>query len=162
MAAITHWRRRCPWPQDVQVEQDLILSRALVEIFHEPVPASCLLLRGGTALAKLHRGTRVRYSEDLDFVQKSPGPIGPVLTGVRRRLDPWLGEPRRSFGEGRVTVRYRFLSEVSPVVPLRLKIEINTREHFTVLGPLRVPFEVRSGHAIGHMRGQRVSCPFGG
>ena len=29
---------------------------------------------------------------------------------------------------------YRFESEIAPVRPLRLKIEINTREHFTVLG----------------------------
>ena len=35
-AAITHWRNVAPWPQDAQVEQDLILSRALVEIFREP------------------------------------------------------------------------------------------------------------------------------
>ena len=32
-AAITEWRHKAPWRNSVQVEQDLIISRALVEIF---------------------------------------------------------------------------------------------------------------------------------
>jgi len=31
-AVITAWRSQAPWSQDSQVEQDLVLSRALVEI----------------------------------------------------------------------------------------------------------------------------------
>jgi hypothetical protein len=30
---ITAWRAKVPWVEDSQVEQDLIISRALVEIF---------------------------------------------------------------------------------------------------------------------------------
>jgi hypothetical protein len=30
---ITEWRAEAPWVQDFQVEQDLVISRALVEIF---------------------------------------------------------------------------------------------------------------------------------
>ena len=30
---ITEWRARVPWVQDFQVEQDLIISRALLAIF---------------------------------------------------------------------------------------------------------------------------------
>lgn len=37
---------------------------------------------------------------------------------------------------------YRFQSEVQPVVPLRLKVEINTREHFTHMGLKDMAFEV--------------------
>jgi hypothetical protein len=33
---ITEWRARAPWTQDFQVEQDLVISRALVEIFSHP------------------------------------------------------------------------------------------------------------------------------
>jgi hypothetical protein len=29
----TEWRRDAPWVQDFQVEQDLVISRALVKIF---------------------------------------------------------------------------------------------------------------------------------
>ncbi len=57
-------------------------------------------------------------------------------------LDPWLGEPRRKLKEGRVNLVYRFDSEDVPPLRLRLKVEINTREHFTALGVERVPFEV--------------------
>ena len=39
---------------------------------------------------------------------------------------------------------YRMTSEIAPQVNLRLKIEINTREHFNVLGLVRWPFEVPS------------------
>ena len=53
-----------------------------------------MLFRGGTALHKLVLRPTARYSEDLDFVQMKPEPIGPVLDIIRARLDPWLGEPR--------------------------------------------------------------------
>lgn len=43
-----------------------------------------------------------------------------------------------------MTLYYRFESEARPVTPLRLKVEINTREHFSVLGPHRTPFEVEN------------------
>ena len=33
LAFITSWRAKAPWPDDYQVEQDLVLSRALVDIF---------------------------------------------------------------------------------------------------------------------------------
>lgn len=65
-----------------------------------------------------------------------------MLNGIRRRLDPWLGRPRRSSSEASVTLTYRFESEVPPVRLLRLKIEINTREHFAVLGYLPLPLMV--------------------
>jgi hypothetical protein len=51
---ITAWRAEAPWVDDSQVEQDLVISRALVEIFSHPVLADTLALRGGTALSKLH------------------------------------------------------------------------------------------------------------
>ncbi|MCX5796548.1 MAG: nucleotidyl transferase AbiEii/AbiGii toxin family protein [Elusimicrobia bacterium] len=143
-AAITHWRNVAPWPQDAQVEQDLILCRALIEIFQDPVLAPALLLRGGTALHKLFVTSPQRYSEDIDLVQVSAGPIGPVLNAIRSRLDPILGVPRRESGPDNVTLRYRMESEIAPVVPLRLKIEINTREHFTVFGAIGHPFAIQS------------------
>lgn len=93
-----------------------------------------LAFRGGTPLSKLYFTPAVRYSEDLDFVQSRPEPIGDTFTRLRRVLDPWLGEPRRQLKEGRVNLVYRFLSEDQPPKPLKLKIEINSREHFTELG----------------------------
>ena len=52
-AYITAWRSHTRWFQDAQVEQDLILSRALVELYSEDVIKEQLALRGGTALHKL-------------------------------------------------------------------------------------------------------------
>jgi len=100
-AHITAWRAAAPWSTDAQVEQDLILSRALVQIFSEPTLNSRLAFRGGTALHKLFLNPPSRYSEDIDLVQVKPEPIGPTLTGLRKILDSWLGQPRRKQSEGR-------------------------------------------------------------
>ncbi len=90
-------RRRAttPWPHDAQVDQDLILSRALVEIFADARLSKALLLRGRTALYKLAASPPRRYSEDIDLVQTAAGPIGPILDPIRERRDPFLGKPRR-------------------------------------------------------------------
>lgn len=141
---ITEWRAHAPWVADVQVEQDLVISRALVELFSRPLVASALAFCCGTALYKLHLRPAARYSEDIDLVQIEAGPIGPVLKEVRAALDSWLGEPSWKQSEGRVTLSYRFRSEDVPPLAMRLKVEINSREHFTVMGHRAVPFEVAS------------------
>jgi predicted nucleotidyltransferase component of viral defense system len=141
---ITEWRASAPWVQDAQVEQDLVLSRALVAIFQAPTLDSLLAFRGGTALYKLYLTPAARYSEDLDFVQTIPGSIGEVLDAVRDALDSWLGTPRRSLKEGGATLTYRMESEGDPPLPMRLKIEINSREHFSVFGIERRDFAVDS------------------
>jgi predicted nucleotidyltransferase component of viral defense system len=131
-----------PWSTDAQVEQDLVLSRAVVEIFSDPLLGEQVAFRSGTALYKLHLVPPPRYSEDIDLVQTDAGAIGPVMTALHARLDPWLGEPRRKQNQGGVTFIYRFDSEIAPITPLRLKVEINTREHFAVCGFVRQRFEV--------------------
>lgn len=144
LAAIVAWRALAPWADDALVEQDLVLSRALVELFAEPVVADGLAFRGGTALHKLVLAPASRYSEDLDLVQVEIGPIGPFLDAIRRRLDPWLGTPRRGQAEATVTLSYRFTSEIPPTRPLRLKVEINTREHVAIHGHALRRFAVDS------------------
>ena len=143
-ANITSWRTTAPWLDDAQVEQDLVLSRALIELFAEPALAGKIALRGGTALHKLFFDPAYRYSEDIDLVQVEPGPIGPIIDAIRARLDPWLGKPTRAASGGNVTLNYRFESEIPPVRPLRLKIEINTREHFTLFGYQRRQFDAQN------------------
>jgi len=141
---ITEWREQAPWVVDAQVEQDLVLSRALVEIFQEPSLARRLAFRGGSALYKLHLRPAARYSEDIDLVQVAPESIGETFDAVRSSLDPWLGEPRRQLKKGMVKLLYRFESEDQPPKPLRLKIEINSREHFAEHGHIKRRFEVHS------------------
>ncbi len=53
-AHITAWRSQAPWPTDAQVEQDLLLTRALIEIFKLSAIAGAVAFRGGTALHKLY------------------------------------------------------------------------------------------------------------
>ena len=106
---IVAWSNLVPWTDARQVEQDLIISRAVVEIFSDPILREALRFRGGTALNKLHFPAPLRYSEDIDLVRTSHGPIGPVLDQLRVVLEPWLG-------------RARF--EQSPVAPkLRFRVE---------------------------------------
>ena len=68
-ADIVAWRRVAPWADDGMVEQDLVLSCALVEIFSDATVAAGLAFRGGTAL---HKGAAA--------------------------LQPLLGGPRRGAG----------------------------------------------------------------
>ena len=112
-----------------------------MEIFNHPLLAESLAFRGGTALFKLHL-TPMRYSEDIDLVQVHPAPIGAVMDALQEKLNSWLGKPRRKQSEGRVTLTYRMESERG--MQLRLKVEINSREHFTVLGYATSNFDVRS------------------
>jgi len=141
---ITEWRGQAPWIQDFQVEQDLVISRALLEIFTHPLLRVSLAFRGGTAIYKLHVKPPARYSEDIDLVQINAEPAGPLMNALREVLDPWLGKPQWKQSEGRVTFFYRFASEDTPPLRLRLKVEINSREHFAVYGFSREPFAVSS------------------
>lgn len=141
---ITEWRDRAPWVSDRQVEQDLVISRAIVELYSHPTIANTLAFRGGAALYKLHFRPAARYSEDIDLVQTEPGGIGSVLDAIHETLDGWLGKPQWKQSEGRVTLSYRFASEDLPPVRLKLKVEINSREHFTVYGLTNQRFEVSS------------------
>ncbi|MCK6531448.1 MAG: nucleotidyl transferase AbiEii/AbiGii toxin family protein [Polyangiaceae bacterium] len=141
-ANITAWRAVAPWPSNEQVEQDLVLCRALVAMFSQKVVADRVVFRGGTALHKLFFGAAGRYSEDIDLVQRDAGPIGELIDAIRKALDSWLGSPRFKQGQGRFTLFYRFETSFSPVSTRRLKIEINTREHFAVLATETRPFTV--------------------
>ncbi len=142
-ADIVAWRQVAPWGDDGMVEQDLILSRAFVEIFSDVHLAGALAFRGGTALHKLVLSPPSRYSEDIDLVQVHPGPIGGLLDGIRNRM-AWLGEPGRDLAETSATLLFRFESEIPPVRRLRLKIEIQTREHFSAYGYVSLPHSVSS------------------
>lgn len=143
-ADIVAWRRFAPWINDAQVEQDLIISRALVAIFQSPLLAERLAFRGGTALHKLYFDVPRRYSEDIDLVQIVPAPIGQVIDTLQELLNGFLGAPRRKQTEQSAILTYRMESEGPPVVQMRLKVEINTREHFAVEGYQKHPFAVQS------------------
>ena len=101
-AYITQWANFVPWQTNEQVEQDLVITRAIVEIFSDDFLRERLAFRGGTALHKLYLNPQPRYSEDIDLVQIKPEPIK------------------------------------------ELKVEINCREHFNVMGLQKFPFATES------------------
>jgi len=146
------WRQAHPWQGDHQVEQDLLLSRALVDLFSNEFLSEALAFRGGTALHKLYLAPPRRYSEDIDLVQVQAGAIGPIYDAVQAVLNSWLGEPSRKRGRGVANLVCRADSTGPQVVPLRLKIEINTREHFTIHGLAHREFGVGSRWYTGHCR----------
>ena len=104
----------------------------------------CRLNRTLSWLNKLFLPTPARYSEDIDLVQLTAASIGPVFSHLRAVLDPWLGEPKRHLGPVGASLIYRATSTMPPAQPIRVKIEINTREHFDVLGCERRRFSVDS------------------
>ena len=157
---IDAWREFAPWKLDAQVEQDLIISRAIVEIFSRPELQDKLAFRGGTALHKLFFQRALRYSEDLDFVQIKAEPIGTTFEGIRNALDSWLGVPRRELGENLVKLTYRFVSEKAPKIPMRLKIEINSREHYAAQQRSFVAFAVTSPWFAGTCNAPVITLPW--
>lgn len=132
-AYITEWSQQVPWQSNEQVEQDLVICRALVEIYSDEWLANSLAFRGGTALHKLYLHPQSRYSEDIDLVQVRAEPIKETVQRLQAAL-AFLGESAVKPRKDGTQVICRFDSEFPPSIRLRLKVETNTREHFTVLG----------------------------
>lgn len=139
---VEQWRSHAKWQTPSQVEQDLVISRALVDLYNEPYIKDTLIFRGGTALNKLFLKPQARYSEDIDFVQRRQEPIGRTIDAIRILLKPWLGDPQWKITQHNAKLIYKY--ESINKLPTKLKIEINISEHFQVL-PLRLEkFNVHS------------------
>ena len=146
--AIQQWSEHAPWIDNAQIEQDLIICRALVSIFSDEFLASQLAFRGGTALHKLYLSPQPRYSEDIDLVQITPGPIKPIMYRLGEVLD-WLPDRVTKQKRYNNTMLFRVESEIPPTVQIRLKVEINCFEHFNVLGLTKIPFKVENSWFTG-------------
>lgn len=145
---IQEWKEKAPWTEPYMVEQDLIICRAMISIFSDEFLASQLAFRGGTALHKLYLSPQPRYSEDIDLVQINPGSIKPIMYRLGEVLS-WLPDRVTKQKRYNNTMLFRVESEISPVVQIRLKIEINCFEHFNVLGLTKVPFRMENSWFTG-------------
>jgi predicted nucleotidyltransferase component of viral defense system len=125
------------------VEQDLIICRAVCDLFRSEQLQGKIAFRGGTAINKLLFGKPLRYSEDIDLVQMQSEPIGGILDGIRNALS-WLGKCNRTQAQHSMHLTFKFTPESGGGGPLKLKVEINTREHRNLLGLKTYPFEVAS------------------
>ena len=146
---IIEWRKFAPWITNAFIEQDLILSKALAEIFSDNFLSEKLALRGGTAIHKVILQPQVRYSEDIDLVQIQAEPSGQMINRIRKVLS-FLGKPKINQKNFNNTLIFRFDSEIQPIVPLKLKVEINTREHFNLLSLEEIEFNVESSWFTGY------------
>ncbi len=141
---LQEWGAQAPWPNLQQVEQDLIICRALCDLFNSPALAGRITFRGGTAINKLLFKQPLRYSEDIDLVQTQTEPIGSTVDAVRDALS-WLGKCNREQAGHSIHLMFRFTPESASDTRLKLKVEINTREHGSLLGIKEYPFVVDSG-----------------
>ena len=145
---IAAWQEHAPWKSFAQIEQDLIISRMLVAIFSDDFLYENLAFRGGTALHKLYLNPAPRYSEDIDLVQIKEGPIKPIMERLGEVID-FFEEPRKTEVRGHgAKALYRFNSEYENI-RMRVKIEINCREHFNVLDWIEFPYKIENGWFTG-------------
>lgn len=143
IAFLQAWSVTAPWPDLRQVEQDLIISRALCDLFNAPALKDKMAFRGGTAIHKLLFKQPLRYSEDIDLVQVNAEPIGATVDAIRKALS-WLGKCQREQAGHSMHLVFKFTPEVDSQAALKLKVEINTREHASLLGIRRYPFALES------------------
>ena len=140
---ITEWSEVVPWSQNQHVEQDLIICRALCEIFSDDFLSEHLAFRGGTALGKLYINPQPRYSEDINLVQVHSEPIRETIDHLRDALS-WLGEPVVKQKKHNNTLVFKVQPTDAEAGEIHLKVEINCKEHFSVFPMVRIPFEIHN------------------
>ncbi len=146
-ADIVAWSRHVGWPTDEQAEQDLLLSRLIVEIARDAYLGSELVFRGGTCLHKLHAAKAYRYSEDLDYVRRSGGGIGDLTRAVCAIGERLGMEAKTQIGQHpKIYLRAPFESGDGR---MRVKIEVNTFERSPARDLTRIPYSVESAWFTG-------------
>ncbi|MGA2247692.1 MAG: nucleotidyl transferase AbiEii/AbiGii toxin family protein [Verrucomicrobiota bacterium] len=106
-----------PWAAQYQVEQDLLLCRAMVALFDDKFLNPQIAMRGGTLLHKVHLAPAARYSEDIDLVVVGTRPEAHVRRAIRRVLSDVLGAPKTSVWE---TLKLAIRNSVNPSRVLRM------------------------------------------
>ena len=125
-AELAHWQQVVPWVEVSQVEQDLELSRLIVEIACHPLLGSELVFRDGTCFDKLWLDRPWRYSEDLDYVRRTASGIDGVLDAIRE-VAAAVGFDDIATQVGRHP-KVRLRSTLVNGSRLQIKIEMNTFE----------------------------------
>lgn len=143
---IIQWGVNHPWQNENQIEQDFLLSMAMISIANDPLLSQELVLRGGTAFNKLFLPEPYRYSEDLDFVRMCGGGIGTVmkrLTAIGQDLGFTV---RTKMGEY-PKVYWRFTFENG--IPGKIKLEINTYERSPMMPIVRIAHRIEQAFFTG-------------
>jgi predicted nucleotidyltransferase component of viral defense system len=179
---ITH-QSVVPWPNQVQVEQDLLLCRAMAALFEDRFLQSQVAMRGGTLLHKVYLAPPSRYSEDIDLVVIGDRPEGHIRKALHRVLSGVLGTPQQSVWDNlklavRNTVKPSRVLRMTYAIPsltetgrtLAVVVEVNVTERTPYRPVVRIPFEfpfrdsvVRTqvnGYDIHEMLGTKLRALF--
>ncbi len=151
-AFITERRAKVPWPESYQVEQDLILSRLMIEIASDDPLRDELVMRGGTCLHKLHLPEPYRYSEDLDYVRRTSSPIGLYLDRLRAIAEKVGLEVSQVDRSGQMVHMILDAQADDPNGQIRIKIETNIAETIPFKAPTRIEHSVASRWWSGKAR----------
>jgi predicted nucleotidyltransferase component of viral defense system len=172
-----------PWSAQYQVEQDLLLCRAMTALFDDDFLGSQIAMRGGTLLHKVHLAPPARYSEDIDLVVVGSRPAEHIRRALRRVLADVFGMPKASVWDTitlamRNTVKpsrvlrmtYSMRSIIEPGRSLDIVIEANATErrpHRSLVEiPISFPFRGESvhtgikGYDIHEMLGTKMRAMF--
>jgi predicted nucleotidyltransferase component of viral defense system len=172
-----------PWPSLRQVEQDLLLCRAMVALFSDEFLSTQVAMRGGTLLHKVYLAPAARYSEDIDLVVIGNRPEDHVRKALRRVLVDVLGTPKVSAWDAialaiRNTAKpsrilrmtYRVPSMSTPGASLEIAVEANVTERLSHQPIMRIPFEIPfrgvpmkttiNGYDIHEMLGTKMRALF--
>lgn len=144
---LDQWRVEVPWNAPDLVEQDLVLSRLIIEIANHPMLGDELVFRGGTCFHKLWLDRPWRYSEDLDYVRRTAGGVGDILDALREVADA-IGFDRATT-DVRRHPKVRLHSTFRSGQPLHIKIEMNTFERSPAQQILKVPYRVDNAWFAG-------------
>jgi hypothetical protein len=155
---IIAWRATAPWPSDVQVEQDLLITRCVAAIFNDEFLRDNLAMRGGTALHKVHLAPATRYSEDIDLVLLTRWRDSVVKQHLTQVLQPIMNSrPSTPLNDVIVGVRnmvsssriirqaYAFTPTQQGAPRAKLKVEVNCSEHEPVYKVVTIPFDTGFG-----------------
>jgi predicted nucleotidyltransferase component of viral defense system len=176
-------QRVVPWAAQYQVEQDLLLCRAMVALFDDGFLSGQIAMRGGTLLHKAHLAPASRYSEDIDLVVVGDRPEDHIRQAIRRVLMDVLGTPKTSVWDSlKLALRnavqpsrvlrmtYSLPSIIEPGRSLDIVVEANVTErtpHRAVVEiPFSFPFREKTiqsrikGYDIHEMLGTKMRAMF--
>jgi predicted nucleotidyltransferase component of viral defense system len=146
---ILAWREIADWPLDEQVEQDLIISAALVKIFSDSSLKGKLAFRGGTAFNKLIFPKALRYSEDIDMNRLENSEAGPILDAIRKSLKEIFPKTKAKSKRTKNSIKLTYSYPSIGGGTRNLKIEINVCETQPQKELEEFPFAVKSGFFSG-------------
>jgi len=143
-----------PWPSQRQVEQDLLLCRAMAALFNDTFLRTQIAMRGGTLLHKVHLAPPARYSEDIDLVVFGNRPEDHIRKALSRVLRDVLGNSKTSaWGAISLAIRntvkpsrvlrmtYSVPSMIEAGTRLEVVVEANVTERVPHRPIVEIPFE---------------------